>query len=82
MIQVFNLTSIWFYLFAVVIVVSALCVVSMRNIVHCAMFLACTFTGVAALYVLLDADFLAAIQILIYVGAVTVLILFAIMLSH
>lgn len=76
-----NLTNVWFYLFAIVIVISALCVVSMRNIVHCAMFLACVFLGVAGIYVLLNADFLAAVQVLIYVGAITILILFAIMLS-
>lgn len=77
-----NLSNVWFYLFAAVALTTAVCVVTMRNIVHCAMFLAVTFISVAAIYVLLEAEFIAAIQILIYVGAVTVLILFAIMLSR
>jgi NADH:ubiquinone oxidoreductase subunit 6 (subunit J) len=60
----------------------ALAVALNRNIVHCALYLGTTFICVAALYLLLDAGFLAAVQILIYVGAITVLILFAILLSE
>lgn len=76
------LPAIWFYLFAVITVGSALCVVGLKNIVHCAIYLAATFLGVAAVYLLLHAEFIAVVQVLIYVGAVTVLILFAIMLSQ
>jgi NADH-quinone oxidoreductase subunit J len=76
------LPAIWFYLFSAIVVVSALCVVGLKNIVHCAMFLAVTFMGVAAVYLLLNAEFIAVVQVLIYVGAVTVLVLFAIMLSQ
>jgi NADH-quinone oxidoreductase subunit J len=76
------LPAVWFYLFAAVAVVSALCVVGLKNVVHCAMFLASTFLAVAAVYLLLNAEFIAVVQVLIYVGAVTVLILFAIMLSQ
>lgn len=76
------LPAIWFYTFAGVVLVSALCVVGLKNIVHCAMFLASTFLGVAAIYFLLNAEFIAVVQVLIYVGAITVLILFAIMLSQ
>lgn len=70
-----------FYLFAFVIFASALAVVTMRNIFHCALFLILCLSGVAGLYVLLHAEFLAVIQILLYVGAVAVLMIFAIMLT-
>ncbi len=73
--------QIVFYLFAFVIVASALAVVTMRNIFHCALFLIlCLFT-VAGIYVLLSAEFLAVVQVLLYVGAVAILMIFAIMLT-
>jgi NADH-quinone oxidoreductase subunit J len=52
-----------------------------KNIVRAAVALIFTFCGMAALYVLLDAEFLAAVQVLIYVGGITILLLFAIMLT-
>lgn len=64
-----------------VIILSALLVVTLRNIFHSALFLILTLFGVAGIYILLHAEFLAAVQILIYVGAVAVLIIFAIMLT-
>lgn len=73
--------GIIFYLFAFVIVFSALIVVTARNIFHCALFLIlCLFT-VAGMYVLLHAEFLAVVQVLLYVGAVAILMIFAIMLT-
>ena len=54
----------------------------MRNIVHAALFLALVFGAAAGVYVLLNAEFIAIVQILIYAGAVTVLVLFAIMLTQ
>ncbi|UCE68048.1 MAG: NADH-quinone oxidoreductase subunit J [Candidatus Zixiibacteriota bacterium] len=57
-------------------------VVTLRNLFHSALFLVATFFFVAGIYLMLNAEFLAAVQILIYVGAVTILILFAIMLTH
>jgi NADH:ubiquinone oxidoreductase subunit 6 (subunit J) len=57
-------------------------VVSARNLFHSALFLVLSFAGVVGYYVLLNADFLAAVQLLIYIGAIAVLILFAIMLSR
>ena len=56
--------------------------VSVRNIFHAALFLVMTFFGVAGIYLLLEAEFLAIVQILIYVGAISVLLLFAIMLTQ
>ncbi|MCJ7578138.1 MAG: NADH-quinone oxidoreductase subunit J, partial [candidate division Zixibacteria bacterium] len=71
-----------FYILAATIIGSAVMVVSLKNIFHSALFLVLCFFSVAGIYILLDAEFLAAVQILIYVGAITVLIIFAIMLTH
>ena len=70
-----------FYLFAFLIVISALAVVTLRNIFHCALFLILCLFSVAGVYVLLHAEFLAAVQVLLYVGAVAILMIFAIMLT-
>lgn len=70
-----------FYLFAIIIVVSAMLVVSMKNIFHCALALILCLFMVAGIYVLLHAEFLAVIQVLLYVGAVAILMIFAIMLT-
>jgi len=74
--------SIVFYVLAAITVVAAAAVVWVRNIFHAALFLVLTFVGVAALYITLNADFLAAVQVLIYAGAVAVLLIFAIMLTQ
>jgi len=68
-------------LLSFVSIFSALMVVSLRNIFHCALFLILTLFAVAGIYILLEAEFLAAVQILIYVGAVSILMIFAIMLT-
>lgn len=73
--------EIIFYFFAVVTVGSAGVVVFSRNIVYSAFSLLFTFFGVAGIYVLLNADFLAVTQLLIYVGGILVLILFGVMLT-
>ncbi|HEX7548893.1 MAG TPA: NADH-quinone oxidoreductase subunit J, partial [Candidatus Methylomirabilis sp.] len=70
-----------FYLAAAFTIGAAAVVVLGRNIVRAAVALIFSFCGVAALYVLLDAEFLAAVQVLIYVGGITILLLFAIMLT-
>ncbi len=71
-----------FYLIAAVTVVSAMLVAFSRNIIYSAFSLLGTFMGVAGLYIFLGADFVAAVQLLIYVGGILVLILFAVMLTH
>ena len=71
-----------FYLIALVTVVSAGMVAFSRNIIYSAFSLLGTFMGVAGIYVFLGADFVAAVQLLIYVGGILVLILFAVMLTH
>lgn len=74
--------SIIFYVFVLMVVGSAIIVAFSRYIMHSAFALLLTFFGVAGLYVFLAADFLAALQVLIYVGGILVLILFAVMLTH
>ena len=71
-----------FYLIAAVTVVSAGGVAFSPNIVYSAFSLMGTFMGVAGLYVFLAADFVAVIQVLIYVGGILVLMIFAVMLTH
>lgn len=77
----YGITPYLFYLFAFMIVVSGILVVTLRDIFHCALMLVICMFSVAAIYVLLGADFIAAVQVLIYVGAVSVLLIFAIMLT-
>jgi NADH-quinone oxidoreductase subunit J len=74
--------NVVFYILAAVLVGSALAVVTMRNIVRAALFLVVVFGSAAGLFVLLNAQFIAVVQILIYAGAVTILVLFAIMLTQ
>lgn len=71
-----------FWIMAVVAVVSALGVVFLRNIFRAALSLVLCFITVAGLYITLSADFLAAVQILVYVGAISVLIILAIMMTR
>lgn len=71
-----------FGILAVMMLGTALGVVLLSNIVHSAFLLAGVFISISGLYILLNADFVAAAQILVYVGAVNVLILFAIMLVN
>jgi NADH-quinone oxidoreductase subunit J len=67
---------------AAVILLPAVAVVTSRNIIHAAFWLVPVFLGVAGEFLLLHAEFLAAIQVLIYAGAITVLLLFALMLTR
>jgi NADH:ubiquinone oxidoreductase subunit 6 (subunit J) len=76
------LNLLLFYVLAAVILVSAILVVTLRNVFHSALFLVLAFFTVAGVYVMLHAEFLAAVQVLIYVGAITILMLFAIMLTY
>jgi len=73
---------ICFLVLSAVVVIGALGVVLLSNIVYSAFLLGGVFTAVAGLYLLLNASFVAMAQILVYVGAINVLILFAIMLVN
>jgi len=74
--------DIAFWVLAVVGVTAALAVVLLRNVFRAALCLVLCFLTVAGIYVTLSADFLAAVQVLIYVGAIAVLIILAIMLTR
>ena len=74
--------NVAFWLIAVPTGICALGVVGTRNIVHSALYLVGVLGGVAALYLLLVAEFVAWVQVLIYIGAVIVLLLFGIMLTR
>lgn len=74
--------EIAFYIFSVIAVISAILVVTLRGVMHSALFLAVSLLSVAGIFVLLNADFLAVVQILLYVGGIMVLILFAVMLTQ
>jgi NADH:ubiquinone oxidoreductase subunit 6 (subunit J) len=77
-----DLSTAVFYLVAILTVGSAFIVAFSSNIIYSAFSLLGTFAGVAGLYVFLGADFVAGVQLLIYVGGILVLILFAVMLTH
>ena len=73
-------TDILFYIFAALMLTSAICVVVNQNAVNAAMFMILTFVGMAALSVTMQAYFMAILQVLVYGGAIMVLFLFIIML--
>lgn len=74
--------QILFWFLAVVIAFSALRVVTSSNVIHAALYLVGTLMGAAGLYILLLAEFVAWVQVLVYVGAVVVLMLFGLMLTR
>ena len=76
------LEALFFYAFAAAAVVASLLVIGQRNPMHSVMLLIASFAALAALYVLLDAPFVAVIQIIIYTGAILVLFLFVVMLLN
>lgn len=71
-----------FLSFGALTLVAAMLVVFSRNLFHAALWLAATFTGVACIYVTLHAEFVAMSQMIVYVGAVAVLMLFAVFLTE
>lgn len=71
-----------FGILALFALLSAIMVVSVRNLIHAALWLIATFFTMAAIYLLMQAEFLSLAQVLIYVGAISILILFAIMLTR
>ncbi len=71
-----------FWLLAVVSVGAALAVVLLRDVFRAALFMVLCFFAIAIIYVTLNADFLAAVQVLIYIGAISVLLIFAILLTR
>jgi NADH-quinone oxidoreductase subunit J len=74
--------SVFFWIFAIAAILAGLLTVMARNAVHSALFLISSLISVAALFILLGAEFIAGVQILVYVGGVMVLFLFVIMLVN
>jgi len=75
-----SFTEILFYVFSAVLVVSSIGVITARNPVHAALFLVFAFFNSAVLWLLMEAEFLAIVLVLVYVGAVMVLFLFVVMM--
>ena len=71
-----------FVILAVLTTAGAIAAVALRNLIHCALALTVAFAGLAALYLQLNAQFVGFAQVLIYVGAVAILIVFAILLTR
>jgi NADH-quinone oxidoreductase subunit J len=74
--------NIFFWVFAVAMIGAAIGVVRSRNVVHAALYLVVVMAGAAAQYILLAAEFVAWVQVIIYIGAVIILFLFGIMLTR
>ena len=73
--------TILFLIIAAVILASAIMVVTARNLVHAALWLVVTLFGVAMLYAVLNAGFMAVVQVVVYIGAIAILFIFAVMLT-
>jgi NADH-quinone oxidoreductase subunit J len=71
-----------FAIIGLLTIASAIAAMTLRNLVHCALALTITFAGLAAFYLQLDAQFVGFAQVLVYVGAVAILIVFAILLTR
>ena len=77
-----TIQQLLFFVFAIAVLASAIMVVTSRNLFHSALFLILSFFGVAGFYVLLEAGFFAVAQVLVYIGAISILIIFAVMLTR
>jgi len=75
-------TEIAFWILAIITVCAALAVVLLRDIFRAALLLVLCFFTIAGIYITLNADFLAAVQVLVYIGAIGILLMFAIMLTR
>jgi NADH-quinone oxidoreductase subunit J len=76
------LGTVLFYIIAAIILVAAINMVFSTNLVHSILFMVAAFIGIAFIYIMLQADYLAIVQILIYVGAVSVMFVFGVMLTR
>ncbi|MGL9725719.1 MAG: NADH-quinone oxidoreductase subunit J [Wolbachia sp.] len=72
--------TFFFYLFAILSILSAICVISVKNPVHAVLFLIFTFVNSTVLFILLGAEFIAMMILIVYIGAVAVLFLFVVMM--
>ena len=74
--------QIVFFILAAITLTSAIAVVALRNLFHAALALLASFLGVAGIYILLEAGFLGMAQLLVYIGAISILIIFAVMMTR
>jgi NADH:ubiquinone oxidoreductase subunit 6 (subunit J) len=77
-----NAQSIAFFVFSLFILGGGLGVITTRNLIHATLYLILSLFGAAGFFVLLSAPFLAAVQVLVYIGAIAILIVFAVMLTR
>lgn len=77
-----TVSQILFLIVAAVMLISAALVVTLRNLIHAALWLIAALFSIAVLFVLLDAGFMAAVQVVLYIGAIAILIIFAVMLTR
>ncbi len=75
-------SQVIFILSAALIIASALMVVTTRNLIHAALWLVSTLFGVAVMFTLLEASFLAVVQVVVYIGAIAIMFIFAVMLTR
>ncbi|MEW6623268.1 MAG: NADH-quinone oxidoreductase subunit J [Bacillota bacterium] len=76
-----DLSPVVFWTISAIVIGSAIAVISSKNIVHSALFLVLTFVSVAGIYATLTVDYLAAVQILVYAGAIAIMLVFGVMLT-
>ena len=74
--------QIFFLIVGIVTLIAGLMVVTVRNLVHAALWLVVTLFGVAMIYAILNAGFLAVVQVVVYIGAIAILFIFAVMLTR
>ncbi|GIS66999.1 MAG: hypothetical protein CM1200mP6_00670 [Anaerolineaceae bacterium] len=77
-----TVSQIFFFLFASATLVAAYLVVTVRNLIHAALWLVASLLGIAAIFVMLDASFMATVEVVLYIGAIAILIVFAVMLTR
>ena len=75
-------TQIFFLIVGAVTLIAGLMVVTVRNLIHAALWLVATLFGVAMIYAILNAGFLAVVQVVVYIGAIAILFIFAVMLTR
>lgn len=76
------LIMVIFFVLSAFTLIAGIMVVTVKNIIHSALWLIASFFTVAAMYLLMEAEFIAIVQVLVYVGAISILVLFAIMLTR
>jgi len=75
-------SQVIFIVFACATLLAAYLVVNVNNLIHAALWLVASLLGIAAIFVLLDASFMATVEIVLYIGAIAILIVFAVMLTR